>query len=112
PWLFVSGMALSAFGMILLGALGARDAALATAPPLRTLYTKNGGGPRGGGGGGAARRPPPRPPPARPPPPAPAPPPPPPPPPPRFHGAAADNAGGVIRPTGAGSEYPGAAPAS
>ncbi len=30
----------------------------------------------------------------------------------RFHGAAADNAGGVIRPTGAGSEYPGAAPTS
>ncbi|RCJ72465.1 hypothetical protein DM085_30130 [Klebsiella pneumoniae] len=27
----------------------------------------------------------------------------------RFHGAAADNAGGVIRPTGAGNEYPGAA---
>ncbi len=30
----------------------------------------------------------------------------------RFHGAAADNAGGVIRPTGAGNEYPGAAPTS
>ncbi|RUA46735.1 hypothetical protein IPC1622_18525 [Pseudomonas aeruginosa] len=30
----------------------------------------------------------------------------------RFHGAAADNAEGVIRPTGAGSEYPGAAPTS
>ncbi|TQH49557.1 hypothetical protein FLI59_30980, partial [Pseudomonas aeruginosa] len=30
----------------------------------------------------------------------------------RFHGAAADNAGGVIRPTGAGNEYPGVAPTS
>ncbi|MCO3054112.1 hypothetical protein FA249_30245, partial [Pseudomonas aeruginosa] len=28
----------------------------------------------------------------------------------RFHGAAADNAGGVIRPTGAGNEYPGSHP--
>ncbi|MFP9010266.1 FUSC family membrane protein, partial [Pseudomonas aeruginosa] len=39
PWLFVSGMALSAFGMILLGALGERYAAIASATLILSIYT-------------------------------------------------------------------------
>lgn len=48
PWLFVSGMALSAFGMILLGALGERYAAIASATLILSIYTMIGVDQRGG----------------------------------------------------------------
>ncbi|SDI28135.1 YccS family putative transporter [Pseudomonas panipatensis] len=48
PWLFVTGLALSAFGMTLLGALGERYAAIASATLILSIYTMIGVDQRGG----------------------------------------------------------------
>jgi len=51
PWLFVTGLALSAFGMTLLGALGERYAAIASATLILSIYTMIGVDQRGGAPG-------------------------------------------------------------
>ena len=51
PWLFVGGLALSAFGMTLLGALGERYAAIASATLILSIYTMIGVDQRGGAPG-------------------------------------------------------------
>lgn len=48
PWLFVAGLALSAFAMTLLGALGERYAAIASATLILSIYTMIGVDQRGG----------------------------------------------------------------
>ena len=51
PWLFVSGLALSTFGMTLLGALSARYATIAQATLILSIYTMIGVDQRGGNAG-------------------------------------------------------------
>ncbi|WP_069862443.1 YccS family putative transporter [Pseudomonas citronellolis] len=51
PWLFVAGLGLSAFGMTLLGALGERYAAIASATLILSIYTMIGVDQRGGAPG-------------------------------------------------------------
>ncbi|MFZ5958643.1 YccS family putative transporter [Pseudomonas knackmussii] len=57
PWLFVAGLALSAFGMTLLGALGERYAAIASATLILSIYTMIGVDQRGGAPGDLWREP-------------------------------------------------------
>ena len=51
PWLFVTGLALSTFGMTLLGALSARYATIAQATLILSIYTMIGVDQRGGSAG-------------------------------------------------------------